>query len=494
MVEAAEKTIVPEQPKGDCKIAICDGRGGVTALSDDKDWPGDDDNPCTDEVCEEGAAEHPPLVVGTPCEVGDVKDGVCNGAGKCGVCLPGAKQCSGNETQACNDDGQWTEPDACPEASPVCVRASCVGLRGVAAGGRHTCASFNDGSARCWGDRSSGRLGGGGGFVTGVQGAVEITAGADHTCARLSDGSALCWGSNGDGELGDGTTDARGSPAPVKGAAGIAQIAAGGGFTCARLADGQVKCWGRNDLGQLGTGAISKRQATAAQGGAAPDPAPIRSGVVLVPSVAGAQALSLGRAHSCALIQGGRVTCWGDNSVSQHGRGGGGEPAPGKVRPAPPKPLASVRGLKDAAEIALGEAHACARLTSGGVRCWGDNTQGQLGDGTTKSKPAPAEIKDLTGAAALALGTAHACALLQDGTVRCWGSNAHGQLGDGTTTSRPTPAPVSGLEGAKAISARGDHTCAHLQSGGVRCWGSNAAGQIDQGQEGARTSPSRPTW
>jgi alpha-tubulin suppressor-like RCC1 family protein len=500
MVEAAANTIVPdpEQVKGDCRIAVCDGRGEKTALADKNDWPADDGNPCTDEVCDEGEPAHPPLSVGEACDEEGTPNGICNGAGKCGVCLPSAKRCSGNGTQACDEDGQWPAPDPCPEASPVCARSECVGLSGVHAGARHTCARFEDGSVRCWGDRRGGQLGDGTtAMARGLTGAVEIAAGWDHTCARLADGSAHCWGSNQSGELGDGTVEPRGYPAPVRGVAGVAQLAAGRGFTCARLADGQVACWGSNAVGQLGTGAASKPP-KAKGGEAAPDPPPLRSGVLPALAVSGAQWLSLGRAHSCGLILGGSVVCWGDDSLGQLGRHAPpGEGAPkGKPRAAAPaRPIPPVKGLKGASEIAAGERHACARLADDTVRCWGDNASGQLGDGTTSARPAPVEVKGLPASAfGLALGSLHTCAILTDATVACWGDNARGQLGDGTTTSRPSPALVAGLQGVRAITARGDHTCAHLESGAVRCWGANDAGQIDSGPDRERKAPARLTW
>ena len=500
MVEAAVNTMVPEteQVKGDCRISVCDGRGERTGLVDDNDWPADDGNPCTDEVCDEGAPVHPPLALGEACEDEDSPKGICNGAGKCGECLPSSKRCSGNATQACDDDGEWPAPEPCPEASPVCERTECVGLVGVYAGARHSCARFEDGSVRCWGDRRGGRLGDGAtGMARGIAGAVEIAAGWDHTCARLADGSAHCWGSNQFGELGDGTTDPRGYPAPVRGLAGAAQLAAGRGFACARLADGQVSCWGRNDVGQLGSGAITKpAKPRGPQAEEGPEPPPMRSPAMPAQAVSGVQTLSLGRAHSCGLILGGSVVCWGDDSSGQLGRHAPPSDGPkGKPRAAaPPKPIPPVKGLKGASEIAAGERHVCARLDDA-VRCWGDNASGQLGDGTATPRPAPVEVKGLPGSAfGLALGSSHSCAILTDATVACWGDNTRGQLGDGTTASRPSPAPVPGIRGVRALTARGDHTCAHLENGAVRCWGANDAGQIDSGLSRERTAPSPLTW
>lgn len=99
-------------------------------------------------------------------------------------------------------------------------------------------------------------------------------------------------------------------------------------------------------------------------------------------------------------------------------------------------------GLTSVAEIATAERHACARMVDGTVRCWGRNSEGQLGDGTTTSRAVPAPVLGLTNVAEIAAVGNRTCARLTDATVSCWGSNWQGELGDGTTTSRSVPAPV----------------------------------------------------
>jgi hypothetical protein len=498
MVSASDKTVVQQQKGGDCALLVCDGRGGIKALSDPRDWPADDGNACTDETCEDGAPVYPPLEVGTKC--GEDESGVCNGKGACGACLPGNKRCQGNTPEECSEDGQWASGEACPEASPICASgASCLGIAGVTAGYRATCARFQDGSLRCFGDRATGLLGASVSRVGGLYGAAQIAAGRGHTCALLRDGTAACWGSNSDGELGDKTTAARETAAPVVDIKQATQIAAGAGFSCARIADGQVKCWGRNDKGQLGDGVAKKAPGKGAGAGADAEPedgaeGPPRPGPpTLLQNMTRVTAISLGESHGCALIAGGAVDCWGVDALGRMG-GGAGAAGGAKPRAAAAKPPTLVKGLKGAVGIAAGEAHACAILEDASVACWGDNASGQLGDGSTAGKASPTKVAGIAGAVGIALGRRHSCAIVAGNSVKCWGDNASGQLGDGSTEGRTAPATVIGLSGALAISARGDHTCVSLTSRAVRCWGANSASQLGDRSTENRASPVAVSW
>jgi alpha-tubulin suppressor-like RCC1 family protein len=129
--------------------------------------------------------------------------------------------------------------------------------------------------------------------------------------------------------------------------------------------------------------------------------------------------------------------------------------------------------------LVTGGSHSCALLTNATVKCWGLNTNGQLGDGTTTQRTTPVTVTGLSGVLRLTAGASHTCASLSGGTVKCWGLNSNGQLGDGTTAQRTTAVAVIGLSGVTQISAGVAHTCALLSAGTVKCWGSNGNGRLE---------------
>lgn len=323
---------------------------------------------------------------------------------------------------------------------------------------------------------------------------ISIAAGASHTCAQLGDGTVRCWGSNDEGQLGDGTNEPRLTPVPVlqsSGGApltGVRSLALSGGLSrghsCALMNGGDVRCWGNNDFGQLGDGTTTLRL-TPISVRTSKDGAPLTDVLALAP----------GDFHTCVLMNGGEIRCWGSNQFGQLGDG------TTEPRLSPVPVLASPGGppLQGVVALSTKASRSCARLSGGDVRCWGLNQGGQLGDGTNTHQLTPVPVKlssgePLTGAQALALGYFFSCVQGSAGDVLCWGDNPYGQLGDGTIARRLTPGPVltspqgAPLAGAQSLELGFDHGCVRLD-GGVRCWGANSAGQVGDGTTNNRTTP-----
>ncbi|MEX1254351.1 MAG: flexitail domain-containing putative surface protein [Dehalococcoidia bacterium] len=351
---------------------------------------------------------------------------------------------------------------------------SASGITAIEAGVNHTCAVTAVGGAKCWGENNFGELGDGTtttrslpGDVTGLTSGVAAIAGGDnHTCALTAGGGVKCWGRNNAGQLGDFTLLDRDEPVDVTNlTSGVVAIATGDNHTCAITTAGGVKCWGENNVGQLGDGSTTNHTIP----------------VNVVGLSSGVAAIAAGGAHTCAVTTGGALKCWGFNGFGEVGDGST------TNRTAP----ANVSGLgSGVAAVSLGSLHTCAVTDAGAVKCWGYNAFGQLGDDTTDDTTTPVGVSGLaTGAAGVAAGTIHTCALMSAGGVKCWGNNNNGQLGDATTTQSETPVSVSGLTGVAQVSAGGYHTCAAKSNAEARCWGHNTYGQLGDGTTDGSTTP-----
>jgi alpha-tubulin suppressor-like RCC1 family protein len=324
-----------------------------------------------------------------------------------------------------------------------------------------TCLVAGGGQVKCWGSNSFGRLGDGSRTnssapVVALTDATAVATATFHACALDRWGGVKCWGSNLDDQLGR-TGDGALSPIPVSGLTeGVTSIATGFGHSCASRQDGTVLCWGDNLWGQLGDGSTDDH--------AAPTPVP---GISATEVVAGSD-------FTCAVSREGAVACWGDNTYGQLGD----DSTTGSAVPV------AVAGLGSGSiAVTAGDGHACALTAAGGVLCWGDNQFGQLGDGTTTDRTSPVAVVGLAaGVVAVSAGDRHTCAVTADGGVRCWGANDTGQLGDGTDAGRATPVPVAGLTSPiETVVAGEGHSCAVTAGHRAWCWGVNGGGQLGDG-------------
>lgn len=239
--------------------------------------------------------------------------------------------------------------------------------------------------------------------------------------------------------------------------------------------DGSVLAWGKNSVGQLGDGTTTQSST--------PVHVSTASGLPSIRSVA------VGDNHTVALGTDGSVWAWGDNTNGQLGNGTSTtDPNPTPIQIIPPPPPQDPSGVTVKA-VAAGGNHTIALKSDGTVWAWGDNTYGQLGDGTTNQSTTPVQAKSLSNVVAIAAGHDHTVALKSDNTAWAWGYNKKGQLGDGTTNNNKSPVQVSSLTGVLAIAAGFDHTIAVRNDNTVWDWGNNSDGQLGNGTKTNSSSP-----
>jgi alpha-tubulin suppressor-like RCC1 family protein len=362
-----------------------------------------------------------------------------------------------------NGKAEW------PVYNPVTRVSGVSEIVAIAAGDRNGLALKRDGTVWMWGDNQDGSLGDGLPVVplfsvavpilstpvqaTGLSDVVAVAAGYGHSLALKSDGTVWAWGFNGHGQLGDGTTETRKTPFQVSGLTGVVKIAAGDAHSVAVKGDGTVWAWGSNVGGQLGDGTTTDRLSP-----------------VQVSSLSGTAAVAAGRYHSLALKEDGTLWAWG---VDQFGQLGDAAEVPDPYA-APLGPV-QVGGLTGVTKIAAGLTHSLALKSDGTLWAWGDNSVGELGDGTRRAldwpdRSTPVRVSGLSGVAAIAGGDGRSLAVTGDGAVWAWGSDT-GIWGDGKPTYTSTPVPVSGLTGVVAIAASGSHSLALTGEGAVWEWG-----------------------
>jgi alpha-tubulin suppressor-like RCC1 family protein len=215
--------------------------------------------------------------------------------------------------------------------------------------------------------------------------------------------------------------------------------------------------WGDNSAGELANGTLAPSTTPVAVGGSG-----------------GIRAISSGGRHVLALTSSGTVLAWGDDTSGQLGDG-----ATSANHNA--ENPATVRGLAHVTQVSAGAEHSLALLSNGRVEAWGDNTHGELGNGTTASSDIPVPVTGLTGVKAVAAGQEYSVAVLSNGTVMTWGDGGNGQLGNGKLKDSNVPVAVNGLTGVTAVAAGGEHVLALKSNGTAEAWGENLVGQLGNG-------------
>ncbi|TAG78912.1 MAG: hypothetical protein EAZ21_11660 [Betaproteobacteria bacterium] len=400
--------------------------------------------------------------------------------GICSLGQFGDAKCWGSSGNgALGDSGLTTASYA---RTPVVVNRSARGATSVAAGNNQSCALTPGGGVKCWGTDSSSistptslpR------DVAGATGKIsQVSAGSSAACAVTFSGGVKCWGDGIRGALGNNLATSSATAVDVVDGAGlltnVKQVRATFQAACALLNDNSVRCWGSNNSGN-GGGILGVDPAIVGQSNTAyatPVNFNLPEGETIVDLVT-----STSPASACVITSAGGLRCWGGNTSGQLGNG---STATAVWQPVTPTGLGS-----GVSAVALGSSHACALKTDGRVVCWGNNSVGQLGDGTTSATSVttppttPVNFGAGVTATAIAAGGGTSCALLSTGNLACWGNNSAGQLGDGTLTDRSTPVLVNLIGPARpmSVSVSLSHACALMSDAGVQCWGRNNNGQL----------------
>jgi alpha-tubulin suppressor-like RCC1 family protein len=445
----------------------------------------------------------------------------------CALHGSGTVSCWGNGA-----NGRLGQGHSKSSATPVEV-AGLAAAREIASGAQHTCAATQGGEVYCWGSNANKQAALPGDMresprpvkVEGLAGITHVAAGSNTTCAANEEGALWCWGSNSYGQVGngqEGTGTDVGTPFQVPGIQDVAQVDIGEYHTCAILRSGEARCWGRDGYGNLG----------GAERGNRTSPTPVAN-------VSDASAVALGGHHVCVIRRSGAVACWGRSESGQLGAEEVSDPyhatdvipsvgsliTPPSVAPTfPPDPATPVQAEP---MISTSEGFACALRTDGQPLCWGSNSSGQLGDGTTAyRRGVVSDVSGIVDAVEVRVGASRACASRANGTVACWGSLGLFNGAKNVRSSRPLPLegvtdavevalggysyhttcvrhaskavscmreghmqPVEGLSDVAQVVGGFGHACARLENGRVLCWGTGSEGRLGNGADASSDAP-----
>jgi alpha-tubulin suppressor-like RCC1 family protein len=376
------------------------------------------------------------------------------------------------------DDGSPTAPTTQPE---LAAATAALSFKQLSAGATHTCAVSNDNRAYCWGYNFDGQLGTGSKTgpqlcsnsacstrpvaVTGGLHFFQVGAGQIFSCGLTTDSLAYCWGSNQNGQLGDGSTTDHLTPTPVSGGRRYRQLRLGHTHACAIDLAGVAWCWGANFNGQLGDGTGSSRST----------PVRVSGGLRW-------KQLSGGNAYTCGVTTANRAYCWGNNG---NGQVGDSTKVTTRVQPSAVKTALLFR------QIDAGGYHTCAISTSNLAYCWGYGGFGQIGNGgSSQARIYPAAVGGMRAFDHVSAGGHHSCGVTLSRVTYCWGQDNEGQLGDGTAPhNQPRPVQVLGGLTLAQVSTGFYHTCGRTTGGRIWCWGDNMFGQLGDGSVADRGIP-----